>query len=105
MSSLPVTKDTVSQTLGLYEQALQRDPNSVLALSGAAQAVLNGLTYDMLPYDVAVDRAHQYLERAQTLQPNTEVVLAAQTNLLNWQQQELDYQRVRHELEAAATRD
>ncbi|HME26116.1 MAG TPA: winged helix-turn-helix domain-containing protein [Acetobacteraceae bacterium] len=60
---LPVTKDTIAQTLGLYEQALQRDPDSVLALSGAAQLVLRELFLDMLPYDVGIDRAHQYLER------------------------------------------
>jgi tetratricopeptide (TPR) repeat protein len=104
VSSLPITKDTSSQSLALFEQALQRDPNSVLALSGAAQAVLNEFSYDILPFDVAIDRARQYIERARALQPNAEVVLATQVILLDWQQGELDYQRVRHDLEAAATR-
>ena len=104
MSLLPVTKETVAQTLALYEQALQRDPNSVLALSEAAEAVLNGLTFDMLPYDVAIDRAQQYSERARRLQPNAELVLVAQANLLDWQQGGVTYRQVRPELEAAATR-
>jgi TolB-like protein/DNA-binding winged helix-turn-helix (wHTH) protein len=101
---LPVTKGTTSQTLGLYEQALQRDPNSVLALTGVAQLVLRELFLDLLPYEVATDRAHQYLERARTLQPNAEQVLAVRVALLDWQQDGLDYQRVRLEMEAAATR-
>ena len=36
---LPQTKDTGGQSLSLYEQALERDPNAVLALTGAANAV------------------------------------------------------------------
>jgi hypothetical protein len=99
---LPRSKDTIAQTLSLYEQALQRDPNSVLALSGAVQAVLQAHHYEMVPYDVAIDRAQQYLERAQKLQPNAEPVLVAQADLLDWQQDGPDYRRVRQELEAVA---
>jgi adenylate cyclase len=64
VEQLPNTKDTVSQALGLYQQALQRDPNAVLALTGAVGAELSLTFYDALPYAVAVDRATQYLARA-----------------------------------------
>src|SRR5262249_50762679 len=40
VSLLPRTKETVAQALGLYEQALARDQSAVLALTGAAFAVL-----------------------------------------------------------------
>ena len=36
---LPSTKDTMAQAVGLFQQALSRDPNAVLALVGALQAV------------------------------------------------------------------
>jgi hypothetical protein len=39
---LPQTKDTMAQAVGLFQQALSRDPNAVLALVGAVQALLNG---------------------------------------------------------------
>ncbi len=38
---LPQTKDTMAQAVGLFQQALSRDPNAVLALVGAVQAILN----------------------------------------------------------------
>jgi adenylate cyclase len=100
----PMTKDTLTQAMSLYELALQRDPDSVLALCGAAMALLNEHFYEIVPYDVAIDRAHQYVERAQRLQPNAEQVLVAQAFLLDWQQDGLDYRRVRNELEAVAKR-
>ncbi|MGC1407469.1 MAG: adenylate/guanylate cyclase domain-containing protein [Acetobacteraceae bacterium] len=100
----PMTKETLTQAMSLYEMALQRDQDSVLALCGAAMTVLNELFYEIVPYDVAIERAHQYVERAQRLQPNAEQVLIAQANLLDWQQDGLNYRRVRHELEAVAKR-
>jgi tetratricopeptide (TPR) repeat protein len=45
-------------------------------------------------------RALQYLERAQKLEPNAESVLVAQSTVLDFQLQELDYRRVRTELRA-----
>ena len=38
---LPQTKDTMVQAVGLFQQALSRDPNAVLALVGMVNAVLN----------------------------------------------------------------
>ena len=38
----PITKGTLTQAMSLYELALQRDPDSVLALCGAAMTLLNG---------------------------------------------------------------
>jgi hypothetical protein len=61
---LPQTKDTWAQALKLYEQALERDPNAVLALTGAANAVLSLNFLDAMPHDVALDQAMQYLARA-----------------------------------------
>jgi len=101
---LPLTRDTQTQAMSLYEQALQRDPNSVLALSGAATTLLNKLFLEMVPYDVAINGAARYIERAQKLQPNAEPLLAAQAYLLDWQQDGLDYRRVQRELESAANR-
>jgi tetratricopeptide (TPR) repeat protein len=88
--------------MSLYEQALQRDPNSVLALSGAATTLLNKLFLEMVPYDVAINGAARYIERAKKLQPNAEPLLAAQAYLLDWQQDGLDYRRIQRELESAA---
>jgi adenylate cyclase len=99
---LPQTRDTQTQAMSLYEQALQSDPDSVLALSGAATTLLNKLFLEMVPYDVAINGAVKYLNRAQKLQPNAEPLLAAQAYLLDWQQGELDYRRIRRELETAA---
>jgi TolB-like protein len=101
---LPLTRDTQTQAMSLYEQALQSDPNSVLALSGAATTLLNKLFLEMETYDVAINGAARYIERAQKLQPNAEPLLAARTYLLDWQQGGLDYRRVQRELETAANR-
>jgi TolB-like protein len=101
---LPLTRDTQTQAMSLYEQALKSDPDSVLALSGAATTLLNKLFLEMVPYEVAINGAARYIERAQKLQPNAEPLLVAQAYLLDWQQGGLDYRRVQHELETAANR-
>jgi class 3 adenylate cyclase/TolB-like protein len=98
----PTTKDTVSQALKLYEQALERDPNAVLALTGAANGVLDLNFYEALPEGVALDRAIQYLARAQALEPNSESVLVAQAAVLDWQADGLDYRRALSEGKAVA---
>jgi tetratricopeptide (TPR) repeat protein len=94
---LPSTKDTAAQTLSLYEQALERDPNAVLALTGAAEKVLLLNFYDAMPHDLALNRAEQYLARAYALEPNSESVLEAQAQVLDWQADGLDYRRARFE--------
>ena len=97
---LPTTKENGTKALGLYEQALVRDPNSVIALAGAINMVLEAFFLGAMPYDSAMPRALQYLERAQKLEPNAESVLVAQSTVLDFQLQELDYRRVRTELRA-----
>jgi class 3 adenylate cyclase/TolB-like protein len=95
---LPQTKETITKALGLYERALASDPNSVLALARAADTVLSAHFYGMMPYEVAMPRALQYLERARALEPNAESVLAAQSTVLDFQEGEIDYHRVYGEL-------
>jgi class 3 adenylate cyclase/TolB-like protein len=101
---LPQTKDTNTKRFALYEQALARDPNSVLALTGAADALFGLYYYDVMPYEEAMPRALQYLERARTLEPNAESVLEVQSTALDFQQRELDYRRMRAKLKAVAQR-
>jgi class 3 adenylate cyclase/TolB-like protein len=43
IASLPMTKDTLTEALRFYEQALDRDPNSVLALTGATFSLTNSI--------------------------------------------------------------
>jgi class 3 adenylate cyclase/TolB-like protein len=101
ISLVPQTKETVSKALGLYEQALTRDPNAVIALAGAINGVLAVYFLDdTMPYERAMPRALQYLERARELAPNAESVLEAQSEVLDYQQQEPDFRRVRIELKA-----
>jgi class 3 adenylate cyclase/TolB-like protein/Tfp pilus assembly protein PilF len=104
ISLLPATKETVAQALGLYEQALTRDPNSVLALTGATVAVLQEYFRDGITYDSAMDQAVQYLGRAQKLDPNSEDVLAAQSWVLDFQGEGLDYRQAHLELPAVSQR-
>ena len=99
---LPQTKVTQTKALELYEQALAHDPNAVVALTGAVNVLLALYFVDAMPYDVAMDRAVQYLERARKLEPNAEAVLAAQSEVLDYQQENLNYRRVRLELESVA---
>jgi hypothetical protein len=79
ISWLPQTKETVAQALRLYEQALERDPNSVSALVGASYTVGTLYYYDAMPYNEAMDRAVHYLARARALAPNSESVLVQQS--------------------------
>jgi TolB-like protein len=81
----PQTKDTVAQAVGLFQQALSRDPNAVLALVGAMGAVLDenylsGLSSEVA--DARLDAAEQYLGRAKMLAPNSEGVLVAQAYMV-----------------------
>ena len=99
---LPMTKDTLTQAMSLYEVALQHDPDAVLALTGAANTLLTELVLEMVPYYTAIDRAERYIERARRIQPNAEVVLASQTYLLVWQQASLNWRQAMRELEAVS---
>jgi class 3 adenylate cyclase/TolB-like protein len=104
INNLPRTKDSATRTLTLYEQALERDPDAVLALTGAANAALSLNFLDAMPYTVALDRATQYLARAQALEPNSESVLAIQASVLDWQATGPDARRARNDLKTIAQR-
>jgi TolB-like protein/DNA-binding winged helix-turn-helix (wHTH) protein len=97
---LPQMKDTVAKTLQLYEKALERDSDAVLALTGAANAVLSLNFIEAIPHEVALGRAEQYLGRARTLDPNSEAVLGAQAAVLDWQGDGLDWRRAHAEVKA-----
>jgi hypothetical protein len=58
---LPQTKDTMVQAVGLFQQALSRDPNAVLALVGMVNAVLTRNYLDNGSHEV--NEAEQYLGR------------------------------------------
>ena len=91
---LPQTKDTMAQAVGLFQQALSRDPNAVLALVGAVQAILDEQYFGGLSYEVAMDEAEQYLRRAKMLAPNSEAVLAAEAMVVEYRGHGLDYRRM-----------
>ena len=101
---LPDTKDTMDQAIGLFQQALSRDPDAVLALVGAAQALLNGQYLGGLSTEVGMDEAEQYLARAKTLAPNSEAVLAAEALVVEYRGHGLDYRRWRPEQKAVSQR-
>jgi TolB-like protein len=104
VSLLPSTQETVARAVGLYEQALARDPNAILALAGAVQTVLHEYHLGGVSYDIAMDQAVQYLERAKTLEPNSEVVLAAQACVLDFLSDGLESGRSQSELKVVAQR-
>ncbi len=101
---LPQTKDTMAQAVGLFQQALSRDPNAVLALVGALQAILNEQYLGGLSYEVAMDEAEQYLGRAKMLAPNSEAVLAAEAMVVEYRGHGLDYRRWRPEQKVVSQR-
>jgi adenylate cyclase len=77
---LPQTKDTMAQAVGLFQQAISRDPTAVLALVGMVTAVLNRNYLDNGSHEV--DEAEQYLGRAKMLAPNSDAVLAAEAQVV-----------------------
>ncbi len=101
---LPETKDTTAQALALFQQALARDSNSVLALSGAIIAAFGEYFRNGRSYDFAMDLALGYLARAQVLDPNSEDVLVAQSWVLDFQTELLDFRHASAELEAVSQR-
>jgi adenylate cyclase len=101
---LPSTKDTMAQAVGLFQQALSRDPNAVLALVGALQATLNEQYLGSLSHEVAMDAAEQYLRRAKMLAPNSEAVLGAEATVVEYRGHGLDYRRWRPEQKVVSQR-
>ena len=101
---LPETTDTMTQTLGLFKQALSRDPNSVLALVGELHAILIVQYLEHLPPDVGMEEAEQYLARAKMLAPNSEAVLSAEANVVEYRGHGLDYRRIRPEQKVVSQR-
>jgi adenylate cyclase len=80
----PESPDTLAEAVRLFELALQHDPNSIEALTGAA----NALAESTLVYDTtdSLDRAAHYLERAHRLDPHSEYVLHARVSLIRVQE-------------------
>jgi adenylate cyclase len=101
---LPATNDRMTQTTAFYEQALARDPNSILALTGAVMTVLTEGYRRIISYESAMDVAAGYLGRAQARDPNSEDVLVAQAALLDFEGDGLDWRRAASELEAVSQR-
>ena len=101
---LPQTKDTMAQAVGLYRQALSRDPNAVPALVGALQAILVEQYLGGLSSEVGMDEAEQYLGRAKMLAPNSEAVLMAEAMVVEYRGHGLDHRRMRPEQKAVSQR-
>jgi adenylate cyclase len=104
MYLLPQTKDTLAQVAALLEQALARDPNSILALTGAAVTGLSRHYQGAISLESAMDQAVRYIGRAQTLDPNSEDVLIAQASALDYQGEGLDWRRAESEEEVVSQR-
>jgi adenylate cyclase len=80
----PETPETLSEAIRLFELALQHDPNSIEALTGAS----NALAESSLVHDTgdALDRAALYVERARGLEPNAEQVMLAHVIMIRVQE-------------------
>jgi adenylate cyclase len=79
----PYDRQRFAQALSFYEQALQLDPNSVLALTGATAMLLDAANYPDTPF--TFERRRQVAElvaRAQKIAPASEEVLGAYASLL-----------------------
>jgi adenylate cyclase len=80
----PESADSLAETVRLFELALQHDPNSIEALSGAADALAEStLVYDTTD---SLDRAAHYLECAHRLEPYSEYVLRSRVFLMRVQE-------------------
>ena len=80
----PESPETLAEAVRLFELALQHDPNSIEALTGASTALAeSSLVHDTMD---SLDRAAQYLERARRLEPNAERVLGARVFLMRVQE-------------------
>jgi TolB-like protein/DNA-binding winged helix-turn-helix (wHTH) protein len=81
----PMTAAINTEALRLLELALARDPDSVVALTRAVYALTEAVLYNTLPRGIALDRAARYLDRAASIEPNSELVLQARAQLLDYQ--------------------
>ena len=80
----PELPETLAEAVRLFDLALQRDPNSIAALTGASITLAeSSLVHDTTD---ALDRAVQYLERARRLEPNAHRVLTARVALMRVQE-------------------
>jgi adenylate cyclase len=80
----PESPETLAEAARLFELALQCDPNSIAALTGASVTLAeSSLVHDTTD---ALDRAVQYLERARRLEPNAHRVLTARVALMRVQE-------------------
>jgi tetratricopeptide (TPR) repeat protein len=80
-----MTPASNTEALRLLELALVRDPNSVAALYIAVDVLTAAVYYDTLPRSIAIERAARYLDRAASIEPNSELVLQARAQLLDYQ--------------------
>jgi adenylate cyclase len=80
----PESPETLTEAACLFELALQHDPNSIEALTGAS----NALAESTLVHDTgdALDQAALYMERARRLDPNAEQVMLAHVILIRVQE-------------------
>lgn len=80
----PESLATLTEAARLFELALQHDPNSIEALTGASNALAeSSLVHDTMD---ALDRAVYYLERARQLEPHAERVLHMHAVLMRVQE-------------------
>ena len=78
MENRPVSGDTEAEALRLYKQALQKDPDAVLALAGASTALVMSVWYGASPREAILGQAADYFDHARRLAPDNETVLNAQ---------------------------
>jgi TolB-like protein/DNA-binding winged helix-turn-helix (wHTH) protein len=84
---LPASPQNLAQGIALFERVLELDPNSVLALTGLAEMLINSI---IAPADDAtaaakLRRAEELITRAELLRPDEKQVMGARTYLLGAQ--------------------
>ena len=67
-------------------------------------AITNEIFIGGISYDVGMDQAIQYLERAKALEPDAELVLVAAGGCARFPGEGLDYRRTRSELKVVSQR-
>jgi adenylate cyclase len=77
----PRTMDTVAEALRMYKLALEKDPNAVLALTGASGKLSDLVYYGVTPRVPLLTRSEEYLDRARQIAPDNERVLIVQAYL------------------------
>ena len=77
----PRTMATTAEALRLYKLALEKDPNAVLALAGAAGKLSDFAYYGVTPREPLRREAAEYIDRARRIVPDEETVLIDQAYL------------------------